>query len=491
MYARICSCLVAFVLLTAVAGAAQTETGRVSGSVEDAQGLVVPGATVTLTSTTTAAVRTTSSDANGRYVFANLPAGPYSLTVELSGFAPQRRDLVVTVGGTVSVDSRLQVAAAAETVTVVAESAVINLSNPEISTTIRQQQIRELPTLTRNVYDLVAIAGNVQSAPETTIDVDPRGAGFNINGQRAASTNVLLDGAANNDEFQADVGQEVPLDSVQEFSVITNNFSAQYGRATGGIVNAITKSGANTLSGSAYEYFRNDTLATNTPDNRANNIEKGKFTRHQPGYSIGGPIVRDRLFFFSGFEYIRVRSTDTEISWVPTPEFLAAMAPATRNFFTAYGQGATINGPTLTRGDVSEIIGTGAGAFNSLPANLPVFGRVAKSLPIDAGGGDPQDNYQFVGRVDWNVASNANAYVRYAYQNKETQAGTIASSPFSGYDTGEIKRNHNLLALRPPAGVSHRLPRLPAVVARQRHPVRRATEVPAVVSGPDAVEGQA
>ena len=383
--------------------------------------------------------------ASGRYVFANVPAGPYTLTVELSGFATQRRDLVVTVGGTVNADTRMQVAAAAETVTVVAESAVINLSNSEVSTTIRQEQIRELPTLTRNVYDLVALSGNVQSAPESSIDVEPRGAGFNINGQRASSTNVLLDGAANNDEFTGSTGQEVPLDSVQEFAVITNNFSAQYGRATGGIVNAITKSGTNGLTGSAYEYFRNDSLATNTPDNRANNIEKGKFTRHQPGYSIGGPIVRDKLFFFSGFEYIRVRSFDTEISWVPTSEFLAAASPATRNFFNTYGQGATINGPTLTRADVSSIVGAGAGAFNALPANLPIFGRVAKGLPIDAGGGDPQDNYQFVGRIDWNVAANANAYVRYAYQNQETQAGTVVSSPYSGFDTGEVKKNHSFL----------------------------------------------
>ena len=446
MYARTSAFLVAFVLLTAVAAAVQSETGRVTGAVNDQAGLVVPGATITLTSTNTGALRTTMSDGNGRYLFANVPAGPYALVVELSGFATQRRDnIVVTVGGTVDVNTRLQVAATAETVTVVAESAVINLSNPEVATTIRQEQIRELPTLTRNVYDLVAIAGNVQTAPETTIDVEPRGAGFNINGQRASSTNILLDGAANNDEFQADVGQEIPLDSVQEFSVITNNFSAQYGRATGGIVNAITKSGANNFAGSVYEYFRNDALATNTPDNRANNIEKGKFTRHQPGYSIGGPVVRDKLFFFSGFEYIRVRSIDTELSWIPTPELLAATAAATRNFFNTYGQGATINGPTLTRADVSAIVGTGAGAFNSLPANLPVFGRVAKSLPIDAGGGDPQDNYQFVGRMDWNVAGNANAYVRYAYQNRETQPGTVVSSPYSGFDTGETKNNHNIL----------------------------------------------
>jgi hypothetical protein len=435
----------ALILLVATLAAAQTETGRVTGIVFDPQGAVVPGATITLTSTANGAVRTTISDGSGRYVFANVPPGPYTLMVELSGFATQRQDVTVTVGGALDVNNRLQLAATAEAVTVVAESSFVNLSNPEVATTIRQDQIRDLPTLTRNVYDLVAIAGNVVASPETTIDVDTRGAGFNVNGARSAGNNILLDGAANNDEFTADVGQEVPLDSIQEFAVVTNNFSAQYGRASGGIINAITKSGANRFSGSAYEYFRSEKLATNTPDNRANDIEKGKFSRHQPGYSLGGPIVRDKLFFFSSFEGIRVRSFDTQFSWVPTPEFIGAMAPAARTFFETYGKGAQINGPILTRADVSAIVGSGAGAFNSLPANLPVFGRVAKSLPIDAGGGDPQNNYQFVERVDWNAAGNTNAYFRYAYQNQKKQPGTVVSSPYAGYDTGETNNNHNLL----------------------------------------------
>ena len=132
----------------------------------------------------------------------------------------------------------------------------------------------------------------------------------------------------------------------------------------------------------------------------ANGIDKGKFHRNQTGYSLGGPIKKDKIQFFSSLEYIGVRSSDTLITWVPTPEFLAASNPATRAFFTAYGQGATINGPVLTRSQVSAIVGTRRGAFNSLPANLPIFGRVDKSLPIDAGGGDPQDQYQLVNRVD-------------------------------------------------------------------------------------------
>src|SRR4029077_14683784 len=173
------------------------------------------------------------------------------------------------------------------------------------------------------------------------------------------------------------------------------NFSAQYGRATGGVVNLVTKSGTNMFSGTAYEFYRTEKLAANSPDNIANGVPKGHFTRHQPGYSIGGPIARDRIPFFSSMETIAINSTDTLFSWIPTPQFLAASSQATRDYFAAYDKGATINGPMLTRSDVSGLIGVVSGAFSQLPDGLPVFGRVDKVLPIDAGGGTPQKDYQF------------------------------------------------------------------------------------------------
>src|SRR5205823_8464678 len=148
-------------------------------------------------------------------------------------------------------------------------------------TTITEQQIKELPTITRDPYDLVAVAGNVTNTQDKEIAgaEASRGAnGFTINGLRAAATNVMLDGAANNDEFFASVGQPVPLDSVQEFSVITSNFSAQYGRATAGVVNVVTKSGSNSFSGSGYEYYRSDGLSTRTVDQVARDIPKSPYS---------------------------------------------------------------------------------------------------------------------------------------------------------------------------------------------------------------------
>jgi outer membrane receptor protein involved in Fe transport len=437
--------LAAMVGLIASSAGAQTETGRIAGKVVDPQGIAVPGVSVTATSTTTGVNRTTVTDQNGSYVLPNMLAATYNIDFSLQGFKKTTLRVLVTVGSAVTADTKLELGALTETVSVTAVTPVINVSNSEVSTTVSQEQVRDLPTLTRNPYDLVALAGNVTARPPDTLITSRRGTGYSINGLRAAGTNILLDGSANNNEFDTTVGQEVPLDSVQEFSIVSNNFSAQYGRATGGIVNVVTKAGSNLFHGTGYEFFRNEKLASITPDNEANNTPKGQFKRNQLGYSLGGPVVKDRLQFFSSLEYIGVRSSDTLFTWVPTPEFLAVSSPATRNFFSTYGGGVTINGPTLTRSAVTAILGSGAGAFNNLPANLPVFGRVDRAIPIDAGGGDPQDQYQFVTRVDGSMSPRTQFYIRYAYQNQDAQIGTNSNGPYTSYDTNYVNKNHNIL----------------------------------------------
>ena len=452
---------VAVLLLTAVTAGAQTETGRITGVVTDATGGILPGVTVNAKAVGTGATRTVVTDSAGQYVFANLPPAQYELTTELAGFNSANAKVTVSVGGAFNVDLKMDVAGTKENINVVAEVPRINTTNAEVSTTITETQIRELPTITRNVYDLVAVAGNVSGgkvADGEEWTTTTRGTGYNINGQRASSTNILLDGSANNNEFDTTVGQNVPLDSVQEFSVVTSNFSAQYGRATGGIVNVLTKSGTNTFRGTGYDFYRSDKLATNTFDNKANGIEKGEFKRHQMGFSIGGPIRRDKMHFFSNLEYIRVRSADTLISWVPTPQFIAASAAATRSFLSTYGGSVTPGSTVLTRGDVTGIIGSTAGctvnsytaeacaAFNALPAGTPIFARVEKSLPVDAGGGDPQNDYQWVSRVDVTLSNSMQMYVRYAMQNQEAEPGTNSRSPYDGFDTGYLNKNHNILA---------------------------------------------
>ena len=272
---------------------AQLETGRISGTVADPQGGVVPGVTVTAKSVNTGATRETVSDTNGAYLIANVSPDTYEVTFMLTGFKTAARRVTVSVGATAAADVKLEVGALTEAVSVVAVPEIIDTRTGEFKTTVSARQITELPTLTRNPYDLVALAGNVKEAsPDelTLVGGGGRGTGFSINGQRSSSTNILLDGGDNNYLFTAGLGQEVPLDSVQEFSVVTNNFSAQYGRASGGIVNVITKSGTNKLSGTAYEFFRNDELSANSPDNIAKDLERGVFTSNENYFLKTGDI---------------------------------------------------------------------------------------------------------------------------------------------------------------------------------------------------------
>src|SRR5919206_142971 len=292
---------------------AQLETGQITGRVTDPNGAVIPGAAVTVKSVETGAERNATANEEGVYTVTNLQPGLYDVTVRAQNFAPATQRVQLTVGAKESVETTLSVTQiAAGTVDVVAGGGVeVNTQSQEVSDVVSGTQIRQLPTLTRDPYALVGLAGNVASddpgRPVAGVGVSSRGAGFNINGQRAASTNALLDGADNNDAYYAAVGQRIPLDAVGEFRVITSNFSAEYGRASGGIINVVTRAGSNDLHGSLYEFNRISKLASNA-------------------------------------------------------ELIAASAPATRAYFANFQlkADATPTGQTFTAGELS---GTGANGF--------------------------------------------------------------------------------------------------------------------------------
>src|SRR5205085_6490933 len=179
------------------------ETGQITGTVSDPSGAVVPNAKVTVTNVQTNASRSAQSNASGIYSFTNLQPGSYEIAVEGQGFAPFKRRVDVSVGSRTTLDAQMAVTASGTTVEVTAESGVaVNTETQTLSSVVNARQITELPTLTRNPYDLVATAGNVAET-----DPSGRGTGFAINGQRAASTDILLDGAENVDLFTASVGQ--------------------------------------------------------------------------------------------------------------------------------------------------------------------------------------------------------------------------------------------------------------------------------------------
>jgi outer membrane receptor protein involved in Fe transport len=407
---------------------AQTNTGEIAGVVRDPSGAVIPNATVTATNLDTGLSRAASSNPSGQYQFTALPLGRYEVSVNQSGFQPFKQQMEVTVGSRNGLDISLQVTGGSTVVEVVGTGgATVNTVDQQQSEVVNSTQIIGLPTLNLNPYNLVGLSPNVQLDSQAGMG-DGRGAGFAINGQRSASTDLLLDGGENQDQFGATVAQPTPLDSVEEFRVITNGMTAEYGRAGGGVVNVATKSGSNSLHGSAYEFGRYSALASNTYYNVANGIPEPKFTRNQFGFSVGGPIIKDRLFFFDASEWLRIRSSAPQLSYVPDPSLIAASAAPTKAFFSAFGK---------LRPDVRQ---TGTATFQG-----GLFDQVTYNAPSDAGAGNPTNSFLNAGRVDFNLSSATQIFMRYAFQDRSDFAGTINTSPYAGFETGQTFYDNNVL----------------------------------------------
>ena len=402
----------------------QTDTGQITGTITDPTGAVVVGAKVVVKSANTGLAHEVTTNTSGLYTVPSLRPDTYTVTVEHAGFQTFVERVTVTVGSKVDVSPQLTVGKAVETVEVMGTSQanIVNTETQTLSETITESQINELPTSpTRNPYALVGTSGNVtedNNAPG-------RGVGYSINGLRSSSTNILLDGAENVDAFTTGIGQTVPLDSVQEFSVLTNNFTAEFGRASGGVVNLVTKSGTNTFHGSAYEYNRVSALSSNTEFNNASDTTKGVFTRNNFGFAVGGPVIKNKLFFFNNTEWIRVRSGAPTSYTIIDPASIPTLAQASQDYYSSHGQLA------------SNVIVT----TPSFPcsANVPNLNceTVSFNVPGDSGGGLPQNTWLEVARVDYNITDKTIFYARYAAAHELDFDGTVNSSPYAGYNTGQ------------------------------------------------------
>ncbi len=419
--------LLAILALFSVWAFGQAETGLIAGTVKDASGAVVTGAKVTVKSINTGLTRDGITNSAGIFTIPNLRPDNYEVVIEAPGFQKVTQTVRVAVGAATDVSTQLKVGGAATTVEVTGtgEAATVNTENATMSAAIGSQQVNELPTMTRNPYDLVQTAGNVVQDTNSN-----RGAGYSINGQRSASTDILLDGGQNVDLFTATVGQTVPLDSVQEFSVLTNNFSAEYGRASGGIVNVVTKSGTNAFHGSAYEYNRLSALSSNTYQNDATDTKKGGFTRNQFGFAVGGPIIKNKLFFFNNTEWIRVRSNSPISYDIIDPSSYSQLAPASQAFFSQYGNFAP--GVTTT----SKFPCGGGSSLTCAAVTFPVV--------TDAGGGAPQNTWMEVARVDYNMSDKNTIFGRYASYKESDFPGYVNASPYAGYNTGQTNYDQNV-----------------------------------------------
>ena len=313
---------VAIVLLTILPrgpAIAQSATGSIEGLVVDQSGAALPGVTVTVTQPTTGLERTTVSDENGLFRALLLPVGVYTLSAEISGFSARRQqDIRLTVGQTITLRIEMTVGGLAETVTVTGATPIIETSRSNVSSTVNEIAVQNLPVNGRNFIDFTLLT------PGVTRDV--RTGDISFAGQRGTLNSLVVDGADNNNTF---FGQSVgrtgsgrapyqfSQDAVKEFQVNSNSFSAEYGRAGGAVINVVTKSGTNQPRGSVFEFYRDKALNANNAINVLNNRPKSPYHYHQFGGTIGGPLRRDRDFFF--FNYDGQRNTQPNAVFLNLP----------------------------------------------------------------------------------------------------------------------------------------------------------------------------
>jgi Carboxypeptidase regulatory-like domain len=443
-------------IFLAVLALGQGETGAISGTVRDSSGAVVAGAQVKVVSQNTGAVRAATTDNSGLYTVSGLEPGTYQVKVSAAGFGEYSRDFSIAPGLRSTVDATLAAKGAETVVEVVGEAQTqVDTQTSSVNQTVSETQVAHLPSLTRDPYDFVQILGNVNqdsSAGAGGTDQVTRGAGVAVNGQRSSSLDALLDGGENVDLFTSKVGQTVPLDSVQEFSLTSNNFSAEYGRASGGVINVVTKSGTNNFHGSVYEFNRLSALTSEDVQDVAEGNPKQKYTRNQFGYSFGGPAIKNKLFFFSTVEWTRVRSNATTIAAVPDPALIAASSALTKSVWTPFKfrPGLTVNQVLTAANSPQHDLAATSGPLATYEAanggNNPVMDIVSYSNPNDSGGGAPQNTYNMVQRVDFNLSDRTTFYGRYALFSQNEFAGFVNNSPYAGYDTGQTQHNQNILA---------------------------------------------
>ncbi len=325
-------------------------------------------------STETGASRAVSSDASGIYTFTVMPVGLYELRAEAKGFRPViRKGILLTVGETAVVDLTLELGAVNQEVTVSAGAADVNTATAELSYLVGERAMQQIPLNGRSFTDLALLQPNVVAYPHRDGgSAVAHGLGMAINGQDPRSNVYLLDGTPMNDFTNGPAGSvsgsALGVEMIREFRVETNSYSAEYGRNSGGQINAITKSGSNEFHGSGYEFFRNDHFdARNFFDPQ----RIPRFTRNQFGGTLGGPIKKDRTFFFMGYEGLRERLGRTITSQVPVAELRAgAVDPAVRPYLNE------IPLPNGARRSADGLFGDYIFAFNQTLGQHYTQGRI-------------------------------------------------------------------------------------------------------------------
>ena len=423
---------------------AQVNTGTLSGEVKDTSGAVVPTATLTVKDEATGYTRTVKSGTDGNYIFPDMPIGQYTLTVEASGFTTEKETETISVGFHSRADFHLRVGSAAETVEVTAATDALSKDDASISTLITNETIADTPLFLRNWDDLLRTVPGVQINRYTNqsgATSSGRTGSFNVNGVHSLQNNFILDGIDNNtfSENVQELSTEAAhpsVDVISEFNVITNPYSAEYGRAPGAVVSVNSRSGSNKFHGTAYEFVRNQYFDAFDYFSKQTLAKKAEDNQNQFGGSIGGPIIHDHAFFFFNWEDTRVKQGVSRLYTVPLDnERIGDFSPATAA--AAGVKYPTIIDPT-TCSTPYNLKSSGCTAFanNQIPStridsamktimtlfpepNFKNGGATYPELNNFARTGALTDfNSSYDARVDWTPSSNNTIFVRFNYFNR-------------------------------------------------------------------------
>ena len=455
---------------------AQKDTGNIVGTVKDASGAVVAHARVTITDADRGTAFTTTSNASGEYVSAPLKIGRYRVKVEKEGFKTVVIGPVqLNVQERASVDATLQVGQVQQQVTVTSQGAQLQTETSELGQVVSGKEATTLPLNGRNFAQLAQLAAGVApSEPGSRVETT---FGFSSNGSRALQNNFLLDGIDNN----ADLGDvlngssyviQPSVDAIAEFKVQTNSYSAEFGRGNGAVMNAVIKSGTNQLHGNVYEFFRNDKLDGR---NAFDTFGRQPYQQNQFGATLGGPIIKNKTFFFVDYEGLRIRQAKPELMFIPTAAQLAGDFSSQLDLTTPIMNGGAnvldCSGNPTYQGEIFNSrltqsvpvsaaypsgmcgvpIGVGAGGVptNIFPASgpnaiNPTAARIAALYPaplagFNVGGNnymvDPKkqlDQNNFDIRVDHRITNSDDFFARFSYEDQPI----VTPGPFPNYLDG-------------------------------------------------------
>jgi hypothetical protein len=435
---------VAFSLCTSTLLVAQGTSGRILGRVADPTGAVLAGVKVTLVNEATNVSRDALTNGNGDYDFVEVPVGTYRLEFDLRGFKKNvRRSIALDINQVITLNLTMQLGGAQEIVDVTSEAPLVETTSTQLGAVVGDRAVSELPLNSRDTYQFLQLQPGVMSTvgSSNSIVYGSNNAGaVSVNGGRGRSNNFTVNGGDANDQFVNLPTVQPSPDSIQEFRVLTNTFDAEYGRNSGSIVNVVTKSGTNQFHGNMYEFFRNKALNANAYCFSADGCPKPQFNQNQFGGTLGGPIKKDRTFFFTSYEGRRIR--EGILSPAVTVPTLSERPSATQPF-SDFSSESTFSGtltnayPLNQRAGCPAAVGFPGGipdgqAYSALfPGNIiplacmdatavdllqfvptPTIGNTLVTVPVQPERGD-----QFTVKIDHRINDKQNLSIYYYFDD--------------------------------------------------------------------------